>query len=120
MKKAISIFAMMLLAGAASESFADSVAGQGLWKSAKCSNCHNQNEKKKVGPGLGGIFTRADEAWVKAWLADSESAWKANEGYTATLKATMGKEKSPKPSHKTRKLTDQEIADLVEFLKTFK
>jgi cytochrome c2 len=120
MKKALIALAVLFLMGPVAKATAGAAEGEAVWKSVKCSNCHNQNDKKKVGPGLAGALTRADEAWVKAWLADPEAAWKANEGYMVTLKTAMGKAGSPKPAHKTRKLTEPEINDLVEFLKTFK
>jgi len=121
MKKAIILFAILAVFGRTETASAGAAEGEAAWKAVKCGNCHNQTDKKKVGPGLAGILARADEAWVKSWLADPEGVWKANEGYTATMKAAMGKAGSPKPSHKTsRKLTEQEVNDLVEFMKGFK
>ena len=117
MNKAILAIIAVLLALNTSSALAAS-AGEELFKSAKCSNCHNTSEKKKVGPGLAGLMQRTNEVWVRAWLADSVAVWTANEAYTVTLKATMKKEASPKPSHKTRKLEASEIDALVEFLKT--
>jgi len=120
MKKASIIFAALAVLIQAQTAAAGAAEGEAAWKALKCGNCHNQTDKKKVGPGLAGLMTRTNDAWVKSWLADPEGVWKANEGYTVTLKTAMGKAGSPKPAHKTRKLTEQEVNDLVEFMKGFK
>jgi cytochrome c2 len=108
--------AAMFSSGAA---YADVNAGKSLFEgSLKCTNCHNINDKKKVGPGLAGISKRATDDWIKKWLKDPPAAWNADDEYTKKLKETMKKTASPKPSHATRALTDQEIGDLLDFLKT--
>lgn len=98
---------------------ADSAAGEALFNGdGKCKTCHNVTDKKKVGPGLAGILTRAPEAWVASFLKDPAGVWKANEGYTATLKTATKAASKPNPTHKTPPLTDQQIADLIAYLKT--
>ena len=100
--------------------FADTAAGKAVFKIGKCKNCHHITAKKKVGPGLAGISKRAPEEWLKAWLKDYKAVWTANEGYTKILKKVMKKESKPKTTHKEvkMKLSDQQINDLLEYLKT--
>ncbi len=99
--------------------YADAVAGEALFNGAgKCKTCHNVTDKKKVGPGLAGILTRAPEAWVAAFLKDPPGVWTANEGYTKTLRTALNAASKQNPSHKTPPLTDQQITDLTAFLKT--
>lgn len=114
----IALAAAALLVLSVSQASADPAAGESLFNGGgKCKNCHKTTEKKKVGPGLAGITKRASEDWIKAWLKDPQGVWEANEGYTKTLKAAMKKESKPKTSHKTKKLSDQEIADLMDYMK---
>lgn len=102
-----------------SHAFADTAAGEAVYKAAKCKNCHKLTAKKKVGPGLAGISKRASDEWLIAWFKDYKAVWKANEGYTKTLKKVMKKESKPKPTHKVKmKLSDQQINDLLAYMKT--
>ena len=110
------VIATMFTSGPA---YADLNAGKALFEgSVKCTNCHNLSDKKKVGPGLAGIAKRTTEDWIKKWLKDPPAAWNADDEYTKKLKETMKKADKPKPSHTTRPLSDQEIGDLVDYLKT--
>lgn len=102
-----------------SYAMADASAGEALFNGdGKCKNCHRTNDKKKVGPGLQGITERASEEWLRAWLKDPPAVWNANDEYTAKLKKEMKKENKPKPTHKTKELSDKEIDDLMDYLKT--
>lgn len=109
-------FAGTFASGAA---YADVNAGKSLFEGPlKCTNCHNINDKKKVGPGLAGINKRASDDWLKKWLKDPPAAWNAEDDYTKKLKETMKKTDKPKPAHSTRPLADQEIVDLLDYMKT--
>jgi len=116
----VAVLAIIFLFISAPHVFADAAAGKAIFKKiGKCKNCHKITAKDKVGPGLAGISKRAPEKWLKAWLKDSLVVWKANEGYTITLKKAVGKESKPKPAHKVKaKLSDQQINDLIDYLKT--
>ncbi|MDH5509459.1 MAG: c-type cytochrome [Nitrospinota bacterium] len=121
MKKVLLTAVALCFTFAAYPAMADPAAGEALFTgAAKCKNCHNPTDKKKVGPGLLGVVDRAGEAWIKSYLNDAPATWTADEGYTKTLKASVGSVGKPKPKHKTKKLTEQEITDLVDFLKTLK
>jgi len=104
----------------------DVAKGQAL--SSKCKACHNFNDKKKVGPGLAGIYNRKagamadmsysdalaagtwnwDAAHLAAWVCDSKAAVKTFSGdASATTKMT---------SVRVCDAADQ--ADLIAYLKT--
>lgn len=94
----------------------------------KCQACHNFNDRRKVGPGLAGIFGRKagtmrdmrysdalarggwswDEAHLAAWLCDSRAAVKTFSGDAAA--------KTKMPAQRICDAKDQ--ADLIAFLKT--
>ena len=110
MKKVLaSITTVAIMTASAGIAFAgDAKSGETLFKK-KCKACHMLTDKKKVGPGMKGVFGRdsemagkLDEAGMTAWLKDP--------------KAVNPKSKMAK-LFKT-KLKDNEIADLVAFLKT--
>ena len=75
----------------------------------KCKSCHNITAKKKVGPGLKGVFGRTskvagkmDEAGLRKWLTDPKAVYK---------KSKMAKMMKKKP-------TAEEIEALITYLKT--
>ena len=113
------VFGAALMFLTVSYASADASAGKALFEGAgKCGKCHKTTEKKKVGPGLKGVVARAGEDWIKGWLKDPPAVWKANDAYMQSLKKLMKKESKPKPTHKTKPLSDQQIADLLDYLKT--
>jgi len=110
MKKIIALAATVtILSASAGTSFAgDAGSGAKLFKK-KCKACHLLDDKKKVGPGMKGVFGRTseiagklDEAGMQAWLKDP---------------AAVNKDSKMAKLFKT-KLKDDEIADLVAYLKT--
>ena len=118
MKKIIYLVPVLAILAGALPAMADAAAGEALFNGAgKCKNCHKTTDKKKVGPGLAGAVSRGGEEWIKAFLKDPQAVWTADEGYTKTLKAAVNNTK-PKPKHKTRQLTDDEIQALLDYLKT--
>ncbi|MCK5505708.1 MAG: c-type cytochrome [Thermodesulfovibrionia bacterium] len=104
MKKVISVVATIaFLTAGASISFAG--GGEKVFKK-KCKGCHTTTAKKKMGPGLKGVFGKEstiagtlDDAGLTAWLKDP--------------KAVNKKTKMPNP-----KLKDDQIASVIEYLKT--
>ncbi|HXH71327.1 MAG TPA: c-type cytochrome, partial [Mariprofundaceae bacterium] len=103
-------------------------AANGEKLSGKCKACHNFNDKKKVGPGLAGVFGRKvgqmadmsysdslqkgkwvwDAAHLAAWACDSAAAVKEFTG-DAGAKTKMPAVHICDP---------QQQADLIAFLKT--
>jgi len=120
MIKKIITFALVIAFGLGGLAFAgDAGNGKKLFNGkGKCKTCHKTSAKKKVGPGLKGIMSRVDEAWMKKWLHDPQGTWAANEGYTAELRKKLKKTKKKKTAMKIKKLSDSEIADIIAYLKT--
>ncbi|MDT8318819.1 MAG: c-type cytochrome [bacterium] len=110
MRKIIALAATVtILSTSAGMAFAgDAESGKKLFKK-KCKACHLLDDKKKVGPGLKGVFGRTseiagklDEVGLQAWLKDPAAV---------NSKSKMAK------LFKT-KLKDDEITDLIAYLKT--
>ena len=110
MRKIIALAATVtILSASAGMAFAgDAKKGKKLFKK-KCKACHTLTDKKKVGPGMKGVVGRVsemagtlDEAGLHAWIKDSKAVNK---------KSKMAK------LYKT-KLKDDQIADIIEYLKT--
>ncbi len=110
MRKIIALAATVtILSASAGMAFAgDAGKGKKLFKK-KCKACHTLTDKKKVGPGMKGVFGRVsemagtlDEAGLHAWVKDPKAVNK---------KSKMAK------LFKT-KLKDDQIADLIEYMKT--
>jgi len=106
-------------------------AAKGLIVARKCAVCHNFDAKKKMGPGLAGMFGREagsvagfsykftafiqpgkawrwDEAHLSAWVCDSAKAVKNFTG-DDSAKTKMGAQRICDPTAQT---------DLIAFLKT--
>ena len=90
----------------------DAARGEALFAANGCSGCHSLGDDMLVGPGLKGVAVRAATR-VTGLSADEylyqsirEPAAFAAEGYTAGVMLKF-------PS-----LTDGDIADLIEYLKT--
>lgn len=89
--------------------------GEKLFKKGTCSSCHNLTDKKKIGPGLLGLFERLeknkkDEKWLKEFLKNPSKMIEKDE-YAKNL---FKKYKMKMP--KTR-LEDEEIDILIQYLK---
>ena len=110
MRKIIALAATVtIMSASAGIAFAgDAGSGAKLYKK-KCKACHTLDDKKKVGPGFKGVFGRTsdiagklDDAGMQAWLKDPAAV---------NSKSKMAK------LFKT-KLKDDEIADLIAYMKT--
>ncbi|MGK7345202.1 MAG: c-type cytochrome [Candidatus Nitrospinota bacterium M3_3B_026] len=119
MTRIVLALGVVIMFMAAPRAMADAAAGEKLFNGdGRCKTCHRTSDKKKVGPGLKGVVERAGEDWLRDWLKDPPAVWNGDNPYTLDLKKKMKKESKPKPTHKTRKLTDQEVGDLIDFFKT--
>ena len=109
-------FTITTIASAASGG--DLANGEKLWKKKKCNKCHHLTEKKKIGPGVKGVTQKRSEAWLIKWMADLQKTWEENGPETQAMeKWKKGRDKKKKTLMKTKKLSDQEIADLIAFMK---
>lgn len=116
------IVACMAVLMITSPAFADAKKGEEIFKNKKmgnCKTCHKLGAKKKVGPGLKGMFDLHSEDWIRMWLKDPQGTWTANDSETQEMKKRLRKENKTKTLMKMPKggLTDEQISDLIEFLK---
>ncbi len=98
----------------------DTAKGEAIFKKKKCKQCHNLTEKKKVGPGLKGVTSRRSEGWLVKWLMNPQKTWAENDAETQKLrKWRAGREEAKKTKMKFKKppLTEEEVKDLIAFLK---
>lgn len=115
------VFAMLFSIATVAMAGGDATNGEKIFndKKKKCKTCHKLTEKKKVGPGLKGVTKKRSEAWLAKWLKDPQKTWEENDAETQDLKkwkkSRTGKKKTTMKGYK--KLTDQEIDDLIAFLK---
>ncbi len=80
--------------------------GQELF-SVNCSGCHSTDATQGVGPGLGGVSQRADDAYIRESITDPNAAIAA--GFTTP---------SLMPATFAAIFSDTDIESLVEYLKT--
>lgn len=119
----LALFIITIVAGLSSAAFAgDAAIGKSIYENKKagnCKMCHKTTKKKLVGPGLEGVSARHSDGWMKKWLKDPQATWEENDAETHELKKQMKKEKRKKTAMKLkRKLSDEEIDNLVAYLKT--
>jgi hypothetical protein len=69
-----------------------------------------------MGPDLAGISKRAKPEWLTKWLSDTKGTFNGNDPYTVDMKK-RSKSKA-KPKHKTKPLSQGDVANLVDFLMT--
>ncbi|HJM82405.1 MAG TPA: cytochrome c [Nitrospinota bacterium] len=93
--------------------------GKRLWKKAKCNTCHYYNKKKKkVGPTVMGVTKKRSEAWLVKWLKDPQGTWEENDAETQEMRKWKKRAiKAKRTKMKIKKLSDEQVADLVAFLK---
>ncbi|MDH3973689.1 MAG: c-type cytochrome [Deltaproteobacteria bacterium] len=100
-----SIAVAAIVSTSAGTALAKKVDGEHIFK-RKCMSCHNKTEKKKVGPGLKGVYGRSgiyvdklDEEGLFTWIKNP--------------KAVTARAKMP-----NRFLNDDQVKAVVEYLKT--
>lgn len=79
----------------------------------KCSGCHTIGAGDEVGPDLKGVADRREEAWIKAFIKNSEAVIKSGDPIANELFNKYKKVKMPA----REELTDKELTALYEFLK---
>ena len=62
----------------------DAVKGETLFKN-NCAACHLPTDEKLTGPGLKGIETRRDYAWIKKWVNNSAAVLASGDKYANDL-----------------------------------
>lgn len=84
----------------------NSKAGKGLFTTYACAGCHSLDGAKLVGPTLKGVATRSDEAFLRQSIL--EPAAVVTQGFEPSMPSFAGV------------LTDQQLADLLAYLKTLR
>ena len=62
----------------------DAAKGETLFKN-NCAACHMPTDEKLTGPGLKGIETRRDYAWIKKWVNNSAAVLASGDKYANDL-----------------------------------
>ena len=82
----------------------DATAGEGVFNSNGCSGCHSTGDNTVVGPGLAGLSSRGDDAFIEESVRDPGA--EIAEGFFNAMPATFGN------------MSDGDMADLIAYLKT--
>jgi mono/diheme cytochrome c family protein len=85
------------------EVIGDAGRGRSEFASEGCSSCHSTGSKRIVGPGLGGISQRHDDAYIRESIVDSQAI--IVDGY-------------PRVMPDFSKFSEQKVADLIAYLHT--
>lgn len=110
----ILVAALLLTFGLSTNAVASVAEGEAVFKS-KCKACHKFG-RKVMGPDLAGISKRATPEWLKKWLTDTKGTFAGNDPYTIEMKK-RAKSKA-KPKHRTKKMTEADISNVIDFLMT--
>ncbi len=62
----------------------DAAKGKNLFQT-NCASCHNTSGEKLIGPGLAGIETRRDEAWLLKWIKNPAATVASGDAYAVQL-----------------------------------
>lgn len=89
----------------------DAVNGEKIFKSV-CAACHKL-DKKLVGPALQGITEKRDQAWLIAWIKDSQGLINSGD----KLAIQVFEENNKIPMIPNPQLSDQDIIDILEYTK---
>ena len=81
----------------------DADRGRTAFASEGCSSCHSTGSKRVVGPGLGGISQRGDEAYIRESIVNARAF--IVDGYPSVM-----------PDYS--KFSDQKVFDLIAYLVT--
>lgn len=86
--------------------------GQDLFKN-NCSQCHAVNADVVVGPGLQGIDTRRDEAWIIKWVKNSQKVVASGDKYAVELYEKYNKT----PMTAFDNFSDDDVKAIIAFVK---
>lgn len=81
----------------------DADRGRTEFASEGCASCHSTGSKRVVGPGLGGISQRGDEAYIRESIVNARAF--IVDGYPSVM-----------PDYS--KFSDQKVVDLIAYLVT--
>ncbi len=85
------------------------VSGQAIFQQ-KCAACHSAGSDRLIGPGLEGVMSRRDRAWVKRFIMQPDELLNSNDPVAAELLREYG---MPMPN---LAIPDSEAEALIAFL----
>ena len=100
---------------------ADAKKGETYFRSVEggnCKTCHSISSKRLVGPGMENVTKRHSDGWLRQWLQNPQATWKSEHPETLDLKSRMRKTRVKVTSCQKKHMTEEQIGDLVDFLKT--
>lgn len=86
----------------------DAAKGKELF-STLCQQCHAVTDEKVIGPGLKGIKSRRDEAWLIKWIKNPQAVISSGDAYATALYAKY----QPLVMQSFPDLSDQDIKDIL-------
>jgi mono/diheme cytochrome c family protein len=81
-----------------------------VWRKQRCWQCHDFGKATRVGPDLRGVMLRHDAAWLRHWLAATDSMLQADSAAIALMVA-YGGVRMPQ-----LKMTAEEIEVLLHYI----
>lgn len=91
----------------------DAAKGEQLFKD-NCAQCHAATNEQVVGPGLAGIESRRDFAWLKKWINNSQGVVASGDKYAVELFNKFNKT----PMTAFPNFTDDDVKAILAYVKT--
>lgn len=110
-----SVIAQADSTAAAATGGGDIANGETLFKN-NCASCHNPTDEPSVGPGLKGIESRRDYAWIKPWINNSAKVIASGDPYAVALYEKYNK--AQMTSFPT--FGDKEVKDVLAYIANYK
>ena len=93
----------------------DIANGETLFKN-NCASCHNPTAEPSIGPGLKGIESRRDFAWIKPWINNSQKVIASGDAYAVALYNQYNKAQMTSfPTY-----GDKEVKDILAYIASYK
>ena len=110
LSKKFTVFIALLLSIGFTLKAQDLTEGETLWKQ-NCTACH-QIKGVLIGPALGEIHTRRDEAWLIPWIKNSQAVIKSGDKYAVELYAKYNKVAMPAYA-----FSDDQVKSVLAYIK---
>jgi hypothetical protein len=81
-----------------------------VWRKQRCWQCHDFGKATRIGPDLRGVMLRRDPAWLRHWLAATDSMLQADSAAIA-LMVSFGGVRMPQ-----LKMTPEEVEVLLHYI----
>ncbi|MFQ5873250.1 MAG: c-type cytochrome [Dehalococcoidia bacterium] len=104
-----------------SVAWADAETGDAYFRSVEggnCITCHSTGSKRLIGPGMENVTKRHSDVWLRLWLKNPQALWSSDHPETLELKSRVHKTRVKVTSCQKKPMTEEQIGDLLDFLKT--